>query len=567
MVQGPEGSRRFAYGSVVIMFPLPIAPADRTSPLDFIPDCDDPQGHGARMWEVMSMLKITQGPLAGQDLGVVAPPWQEKWIRTLYGNTDEVGNRIWDEALLLISKKQGKSTLSGMLAIAHTLAFPEQRGSGIILADTKEQAGLVYDSMASTVEADPYLLEEFHVRRYRSDIIHRPTKTALKAVAAELAATVGQIPSFYIVDELHLLGLKPKGGMLVRQLSSGLAVRGNGLGIYITTAPVGMASGIYTSTYNRGHRILEGKDTGERMFPVMFEIPEELDVEDPDNWWMCNPSLGYTFKKDWLLREFKIAKNDPDPSTFANFLSQHLNVHAQERMGIDRWIPTDDWDVFADDSVTLSHIIEEAHSIFCGVDAGYRGDPSSIVVLGIMGDDEMVVWNRQWLHHKAFNEYKDKVPYEEFEDHGDLIVGQTENADIAGITAIIGRAQRSGKLVCVGVDPAKLKTMVTSLEGDGIEVVAVPQGWKMNPHLIETERLLYSGKLLHSGSPMLRWNIANGRLAERGQAKALVKPSDLEGGSGTQKIDGLVCLVMAVAVATDPNYKMGMAGSGNLVLI
>lgn len=552
---------------MIDLFPLPILHENRTSPLDFIPVCDDPTGAGARMWSIMAMLKITQGPLLGKRLGEVSPPWQERWIRTLYGATREDGARRFDEAFLMIAKKQGKSTLSGMLAVAHTLAFPENRGSGLILADSKEQAGLVYDSMASTIEADPFLLEQFHVRRYRADIIHRPTQTLLKAIATEFAAAVGQIPSFFIVDELHLLGQKPKGTHLVKQLSSGLAVRANPLGIYISTAPVGMSAGIYNSTYNRAKRILAGELPNERMLPVLFTLPPNADYSDHTLWSFANPSIEYTVSLDWLRREYENARTDPDPAIYANFLSQHLNVHAQEVLGVDRWIPVDIWDRHQGDEVTLDYLLENSSSIYLGVDAGYREDPSAMVIYGVMDDDRHLVCCRQWLHVDAYKKAREKVPYDDFIASGELVIGDTENADVVGIYDLALQVYNTGKLIAVGVDAAKLKAIVTKLEDQGIIVVAIPQGWRLNPHLIETERLLYAGTIRHPPMPMLRWNIENGYLSERGQARALVKPVDAKGHSDIRKIDGLVCLVMAVAVATNPEYQTGLTGAGELLVI
>lgn len=549
------------------MFPLPVPHEKRTDPLDFIPEVTDTHGRGERMWRVMANLKITQGKLAGERLGMVAPPWQERWIRTLYGHTAEDGAALFREAFLMISKKQGKSTISGMLGIAHCVAFPEERGSVIIMADSKEQAHLVYDSMASTVEADPWLASQFHVRRYRSDLIHRATNTHLKAVASELAAVVGQIPSMYIVDELHLLGLKPKGGQLVRQLSSGIAVRENGLGIYITTAPVGVASGIYTSTYNRARRILEGEGGTDRMFPVVFQMPDDCNPDDKKYWWMPNPSLDYTISKQWFHEEHANAKADPDPGTYANFLSQHLNIHAQELIGVDRWIPTDVWDAFADETVTLERIIDEADTLYLSMDAGYRFDPSAAVVLGHKADGTYLLWSHQWIHADGYNTAKDHIPYDEFVESGVLTVGETENADVVGLFSLAERLYKTGKLSCVGVDPAKLQSIIQMMEDAGMTVVAVKQGWQLNPHLIATERLIYNGGIVHSGSPMLRWNFSNALLSERGMAKALVKPSGATGGGGYQKIDGVVCVVMAVAVASDPENAPGLIGSGELLML
>ena len=539
-------------------FPLPIPHTARTSPLDFIPNLPDTIGDGERMWRVLSRMKITQGKLAGKTLGEVAPPWQQKMIKTIYGFTDDQGIRRFDELFLYVAKKAGKSSLTGMLLVAHALTFPEPRGLCIVLASTKEQASIVYDSMASTIEADGYLLKQFLIRRYKSDIIHKATNTVLKAVSCELSSTVGQIPSFYVVDELHLIGMIQKGAALVRQLSSGAAVRPNPMGIYITTAPVGKSAGIFNSTYNRAKRIQAGKSQNDRMLPILFEMPDDddFDVENPKNWWMSNPSVGTTFTQEWLEREFEIAKSDPDPSALMNFYSQHLNIHAEDKFGVTNWIPTEVWDKFADVSVSLENIIQLSEIIYVSVDLGYRDDPSAIAVMGERTIDDEVyytIWSQQYLHKDGYNKRREHVPYDDFIASGELLVSERDNNDMVEMTKIVFELKDTGRLAAVGVDPMGLIEFAATLEAKKIEVIGIKQGYQMNPSLISFERNLYGGKIVHGGKPMLRWNIGNGQLQERGQAMALTKPSDMKGGS--QKIDGLVCCVMCMALADDPEIK------------
>ena len=71
----------------------------------------------------------------------------------------------------------------------------------------------------------------------------------------------------------------------------------------------------------------------------------------------------------------------------------------------------------------------------------------------------------------------------------------------------------------------------------------------MSRHIIKTDRLLHENRLFHCGGPMLRFNVENGRLAERGRGVALVKPGEIK--SSRLKIDGLVCLVMAIAACEE----------------
>ena len=216
-------------------FPLPVRHRRRQSPLDFIPAVEHTRGD--RVWALMALMQITQGPHTGRRLGEVAPEWQRAWVRAIYA-TDCEGTRLFAEAFLCIAKKNGKSSLSALLALAHVMAFPQERGLAIVLSDTKEQSGIIYDAMVATVEADSFLTRAFKIRSYKRDIIHRPTGTQLRVASSELGSTTGTVPSFYICDELHLIGLRPRGAALVRQLSSGAAVHRDSLGVYISTMPI-----------------------------------------------------------------------------------------------------------------------------------------------------------------------------------------------------------------------------------------------------------------------------------------------------------------------------------------
>jgi phage terminase large subunit-like protein len=540
------------------LFPLPIPHEDRKSPLDFIPDCDDLYGYGKHIWEIFARLKITQGSKAGRCFGDdgVAVPWQKKFITSLFGHCDEFGIRDYDEALLYIAKKQGKSSMAGPLAVAMALAFPEDRGFGIVLASTQKQATIVYDSMCATIEADPYLLTLFKIRRYKNDIVHLATDTILAALPLEQGALVGVIPSFCIVDELHVCGLLQKAKQLIEQAVSGQAVRENPMTIYLTTAPLNKSSGVFASMYDRALRVLRGESPEDKLFPVLFEMPEDHDPEDNKAWWMANPSLGYTFSAKWLQQSFNTAKNDPDPTSLMNFYSQHLNIQVGEKFGITNWIPEDVWKKFADVAVSFESILKLSEIIYVSADLGFRDDPSALVVMGerTINDKKIYsIWSQQYLHEEGYNLRREHVPYDDFIASGELKVSARENYDVHCMTDMIFEVHRTGKLAAVGVDPMGLVDFATLLEARRINVIGIKQGYQMNPSLIATERFLYSGQLRHDGKPMLTWNVGNGLLAERGQAMALVKPRDVH--TGKEKIDGLVCVVMCVALACDPEIK------------
>jgi phage terminase large subunit-like protein len=83
----------------------------------------------------------------------------------------------------------------------------------------------------------------------------------------------------------------------------------------------------------------------------------------------------------------------------------------------------------------------------------------------------------------------------------------------------------------------------------GFGVVFTPQGWQMSKFIIQTDRMIHEGKIKHFGGPMLRFNFANVQVQERGRGLALTKPGEVS--VSKLKIDGAVCLVMAIAVSMD----------------
>lgn len=537
-------------GSLNSLYPLaPIM--ERNDPADYLPDIPDTDGHGARLLAIMEKLRIPSGRGAGKPFGEVCTPFQRKLVITI-GAGNAAG--ILDEVFLSMAKKSGKTTFAGLLMIAWCMAFPEPNGSIILLAASRDQAALAYDVAASAVEADKFLTQHFHVRRYRHDIVHSATRTVIRAIAAEAAATVGTIPHFYMIDEVHLIGANQKGANLIRQLSSGAAAREKSIGIFTTTAPMFgvVGAAYYAQILNRSRRILAGEaEATERLMPVIFEMPESIPYSDSSQWWRANPSLGHTITLEWLQKEYDIAREDPDPAALGHFLAQHLNIQATELMGTDKWIPLPVWDKFADPSITLESLLDQCDDVWLGIDAGYRDDPSAMLVLGRLrsNPEQHLVWSRQWLHEDGYNKRKKHNEYDTYIAAGELVVSNLEGGDIAGIMELVGHIKRHARIAGVGYDPHKLKEVVEDLEEIGLTVYAIPQGWKMSSYLIATDRMLYEGKLRHPGSPMLRWNVSNGQLSERGRAMALTKPDDI--GVSKFKIDGLVCLVMAIAVSLE----------------
>ena len=549
-----------SYRSTADLFPLPVSHASRTKPEHFIPDVDDETGYAELVWNIMLNLKLGLGKASGVPFREMAQEWQRKLIWAIYGPANADGDMLVSEVFVSMAKKNGKTSLLALIAIAHALAFEKSDARFVLLASTKDQANLLYTPIKSAIEQDSELMKICNVRDYKGDVVFTRTQTNIRCISPELHSTVGEAPEFYVVDEVHLLGRKRTGASMVRQLSSGLSVTG-GIGYYITTSPIAgePAAGIYLGIYNRAQRILAGEAESENLLPILFELPEDADPHERSLWWMPNPSMGTTVKMPWLKQQYDIAASDPDPVVLAEFFSQHLNLRVDDIVaGLDSWIISSRWSTWADRSITLSRIRTECSAVYAGIDVGGQADMTGLVVIGLR-DGQWLLWSRAWLTKEGYQAHPKNQPlYDDFIERDELEIVDTAGDDIEELEGILESLPLTG----IGVDPYGLEEAALRMEKVA-PILAVPRGYKMSPHIEAFERLCFRDELLHNGSTCMAWCVANTVIETKTEAKTMRKPGDKY---SDKKIDLSICAVNAWAVANNADVGPSVYESETFVV-
>jgi phage terminase large subunit-like protein len=532
-----------------LLFPLPAAP---TCALDMLPIVPDPTGRGARAWEILKRLPITEGEHAGKRIGDNAPPWMPRLTQLIFGHTDQAGLRILREVFCSIGKKSAKTAFAAAVAMTWLLLEEEQRADVVLLAENRAQARIAFDGMVAMLRADPVLAQRFEIVDHRHTLRYPRTSSRVRAIPADLASLVGFNPSLAIVDELHLLGRTPKGAKLVNQVRTGNVARAEPLLFSISTAPTERSEGIFHSTMQKARRVIAGEEIDPRFFAWICEIPEHLDADDPANWHWSNPSLGYTVALDRLIASRDSAKSDPD--ALRDFRSQNLNIQPDVTAGLGRWIPLSTWDDAADDTLTLDALLADATRIAIGTDAGGLDDLGAVAVLGETADGRFLIWSTQWVSRQGYQKRKAVNPYD-FIAAGELSLFDGGGGDIEGIAEIASAVAATGNLAAIGIDSYGAAEMAEAVKGFGVEVVAVPQSWKLTPAITWIERRLADGFLSHCGSSLLRWNVGNAVVERRGNAVSISKATIV----GAGKIDGLAATLTAVAAFLDAGRPVDIA--------
>ena len=134
------------------------------------------------------------------------------------------------ETLILIPKKNGKSTLLGALALYHLISTPD--AECVIGAASRDQATILYDQAAGFVRRTPGLSKRVDVKRGYREMRNARDSGRIRVLAADVDTADGVIPTLALVDELHRHrsaglygifrdGLGPRGGQMITISTAG----------------------------------------------------------------------------------------------------------------------------------------------------------------------------------------------------------------------------------------------------------------------------------------------------------------------------------------------------------
>ncbi len=131
------------------------------------------------------------------------------------------------------------------------------------------------------------------------------------------------------------------------------------------------------------------------------------------------------------------------------------------------------------------------------------------------------------------------------------------NTDIQEIAELAEDMAKSNKLSLIGIDAYGAVELAEALQPCRVEVVCVPQGWRLAPAIAWVERRLADGSIKHHGSSLLRMNVGNAVVTKMGNARSISKATAV----GSGKIDGVAALLnassacIARAAKPEPNIS------------
>lgn len=500
---------------------------------------------------VFKSLRIADVP-GKPSIGEVGRDWAFDFVGAIFGAYDPDAERqLIREFLLVVSKKNSKSTLAAGIMMAVLIRNPRHSAEFVILAPTKEIADNSFDPAADM--ADMINKEQeangkaalFRVYLREKRIVHLGTKAELKVIAADSDTVGGTKASVVLVDELWLFGKRAGAMSMFREATGGLAARPEGFVIYLSTMSDEPPAGEFKTKLNYGRDVRDGKIEDKRFLPVIYEFPKRMldagEHKKPARFYVTNPNIGASVDVEYLEREFAKAEASGE-AALRDFLAKHLNVEIGMNLRSDRWAGADYWEGAAEAGMTLDAILERSEVVTIGIDGGGADDLLGLAVIGREKDTRRWLhWGHAWAHPKALERRKENVTtYEGFVKAGDMTIIGDYPEDLDGVVEVVSRINEAGLLACVGVDTIGLAGIVDALAEIGVteasgQVAGIGQGYVLTGAIKGLERKLIDGTFVHCGQPLMAWCVGNARVEPTKNAFLVTKQA-----SGYAKIDPLM---------------------------
>lgn len=463
-------------------------------------------------------------------------PWQRFVEGNIYGWVDKAtGLRRYREALIVVGRGNGKSTLVAGNAI-YGVSKDDERGADVfLLANSKEQAGIVFETASSQIRSSR-IAGRF--KTLRTCIRYDATGGMIQHRASDSRKLDGLNPSMGIFDELHAY----RDYKLINVIKRGMNKRRQPLALYITTmgtvldGPLMDFYGLFTQAMIDGALRPEIAD---RMFSFICELDADDDVDDSATWIKANPSIGVLLDIEQLRGDWERCKHVPQERS--DFICKQLNIftNASEAKYVDIDVLMQNNGVYPEEALV-------GRDCYGGFDLALTEDFVSAALLFPLEDGRLFWLSHSWVPHPKVEKDNEKIPYYEWQMQGYLTIVEDSYVHYDLVYEWFMAAREKYNILSVGYDIANAQMLVRMMEGWGFPLNSVRQGsLTLNGPMKDMRERLLDGKLVFNNNPMCRWYLDNVRIRQNNRADKDKDNWTPTKASRYQKIDGFAALLDA----------------------
>ena len=465
--------------------------------------------------------------------------WQYDIIKQLYGTYTVDKLRRYRNGLILIPRKNGKTTLAAGLCL-YELLFGEASGEVYAVANSRDQARIIFGIASEMVSRSKILSKRIKI--YKNALYNPKNRSTFKVLSRDANTALGLNASLVIFDEL----LAAPDDALYNSMVTSMGARKQPLMLSISTAGFSKASFLY-QLVEHGERINNKQVNDDTFFARIYGLQDDDDWTKEDVWYRCNPSLGHTISIEFFRTEYNRAKEFP---RFENaFKTLYLNAWLDHTKG---WIGDTQWMECGKD-IDISEF--KGETCYAGLDLSSTTDLTALS-LCFYKDDKYYLFVFPFCPQDniKMRTRKDKVPYEMWQQQGFLTATPGNATDYDYVLKKLNDLSVDYNISAICIDRWNSSYLSTKLMDLGFNVIAFGQGFaSMASPVRAMERLVLNKGIIHNNHPVLRWCLSNVilKVDAAGNAKA-------DKAKSRERIDLVVSSLMALEECSKNNLNTGV---------
>lgn len=488
---------------------------------------------------IENYCKHSKGKLGGQPF--ILELWQKALIAATFGIVHKIdGTRKFQEVILVVARKNGKSTLAAAVGLYLQIADGEPGAEVYACATKKDQAKIIWLEAKRMVKKSPSLRKR--IKTLVSELNSDFNDSFFRPLGRDSDSLDGLNVHGALLDEIHAW----QDQNLYDVIVDGTSSREEPL-IFVTSTAGTIREKVFDLKYDECEMVINGYGDpngykNERLLPIIYELNNRKDWTKEECWYQANPGLG-TIKQIDQLRN-KVNKAKANSKLVKNLLCKDFNIRETDTeafLTFEQLNNTDTFDIKK---------LKPRYGIF-GIDLGSTTDLTCCTCIFRVPDDEILYtvqmyWLPSDLLEKRTEE--DKIPYTTWYDQGLLRVSEGNKVNYKDITKWMLEIQNELDIYVykIGYDNWSSTYLVDELEQTfGKNTEAVIQGAKTfsNP-LKRVQAELESKKINYNNNSIFKWNMSNSAVKiDRNDNWALVKTSNPR-----RRIDGFASFMDAFIV-------------------
>jgi len=353
--------------------------------------------------------KHSKGSVAGKPF--ILELWQKALIGAMFGIVNKIdGYRKYQEVVLIVARKNGKSTLAAAVGLYLMIADGELGPEIYTVATKKDQAKIIWLEAKRMVNKSKTLKRR--IKTLVAEMVASINDGIFKPLGRDSDTLDGLNVHGALFDEVHAW----KDMNLYDVVVDGTSSRDNPI-VFTTSTAGTVRESVFDRLYDECELTINGYEDpdgykNERLLPIIYELDNRSEWVKPETWKKANPGLGTIKKTDALSQ--KVNKAQSNPLLVKNLVCKDFNI--RETNG-ETWLTFEAINNQAKFDITK---LKPRYGIG-GADLSSTTDLTcATVIFMVQDDDHIYVEQMYWLPEDLLEQRvkEDKVPYDKWLDQG-----------------------------------------------------------------------------------------------------------------------------------------------------